>query len=132
MPLFLQLDQVLHDLLDRHRRVYTGDLVDIDLLLRAEGGVDPVEVCSEVIHAAVTRSREHGMGREEVQFQSDARDTRYTRHTYAHKEEKYSPSVNPTEDLTPLRTPFHTQDDLIHIIRVFVEEPSEELEVGSF
>jgi len=61
MPLFLQLDQVLHDLLDRHRRVYTGDLVDVNLFLGAEGGMDPVEVCSEVFHAAVTRSHHENM-----------------------------------------------------------------------
>jgi hypothetical protein len=67
------------------------------------------------------------MGREEVQFEFDARDIR---HAYAYKEEKHSPSIDPTEDLTPLRTPFHAQDDLIHIIRVFVEEPSKQLEVG--
>jgi hypothetical protein len=57
---------------------------------------------------------------------------RYKTYAHAYKEEKYSPSINPTEDLTPLRTPFHAQDDLIHIIRVFVEEPSEQLEVGCF
>lgn len=51
-------------------------------------------------------------------------------HTHVYKEEKHSPSINPTEDLTPLRTPFYAQDDPIHIIRVFIEEPSEELEVG--